>query len=1002
MASDITEETRKFRLSDGSDFYNCVVLGTKINLDTKRAYELVQDRSSCRAKQAADTLPKNINEENEIINRKPRLCKANTTTVTEDEIEILGLHTKTRLCIIYATKHNKIISSICVRYYGNNYKESLYMVYDETQRHYCSLYLYNTTDQSGEKRTILPSYDKTINTLLRKFFISNFNYHGDVQLDDEDHTVVNDVLYQEQVEYGDTPCIMDMDTEVNTPAEPGIIDNQISSNVTNSISKTAHTLCRKKIPENSSCLYSSFIDAISLTSTVQDLRSKVADCIFKRKDIFDVHMLLLDTDYKNREEYCNGIRNRDWGGEHELLALSQMHRTIIKVVNLRKDQQQNLSINTMSYGEDDKSCTSCIYLIYDRAGSHYEPLYLCNNEILQDEITTFDLDDTRVDDLLADFIRRQNESNRLSKVMTCTNHMSDESVHISQPIIAKTNSSDANEQYISANNIIPIIQNAVPYEIYEFRIGELPGDDQCLYASVIFQFDRSKMINIKCLRKNVANFIRDHTHNDSIYVPSSLGYQNHEDYCREIEEGIISGSEPERNGLSYLYPDILFCIISKPNKNNNTFCVGTYIKDISSYKKCVIILYNEENYIYMPLCLYNKTTDEEEKTNFKYDDTVKNLLRKFIQNELDYWGYVNFDSGKDNHAMDSPLHIENEPLDLAEMITENHSKNKSEKYNMKKRKAPEDDDNFIINKEMKKLTMNTNNEKTQSLTSSHPLPPNDQISRFHEETDISENIETLIQIDMLASYDPTIANMMEQQQQQQMEDFSTTLSTNTSVAADEQIRFETEPAERFRGRALSDYVPKSETKRDGTKAKPRNPCYFADRNNEHYLNLLISRKFLFNNPGPIWVEIAVVTRSIKGCIYLNPLFDFCPYKDGSFGDPCNPMLIKLEDVEMYPLTKYTDELQKLMLQLVVIMVKNDELVKKQPIIPFSSLSSNGQRHDAVYRTHDTFKNTFQLNDLRFAVTLWTQGPNDQEYQRRPDIQYISPVSTQDKKVKLYD
>ncbi|CAF3934799.1 unnamed protein product [Adineta steineri] len=805
----------------------------------------------------------------------------------------------------------------------------------------------------------------------------------------------DEVLQQGEVEYGNSSCIIGMNTEVNTPTEQKIkdndgnltmfavttttTDNQISSNVTTNISETTYTLRRKEVPGDGSCLYWSFLFAKPSKLTVQGLRDQVAAHV-SNMDIDDIQ-LQSGTDRPNRQQYCNRIRKGAWAGGLELEALSQIYHIMIKVIILRKDQQQNSSIDIMPFGKDDKSCIDCIYIVFDEAKSHYEPLYLCNIKNLQDKRTIFNRDNILVDFLLPDFIKRQIDSNHLSKGMTFTDHMLDESVHMLDSTVSKNNSFNANEQYASANNIISRIQNVAPIETYEFRVGELPGDDQTLYVSVVFQFDRSKMTNVKCLRKNVAHVIRSHTDNNGIHVPPSLDYQNREDYCLMVAAGIISGSEPEFNGLKYLYPDILFCIISKPNMNNNAPCIDIYVKDISSYKKCIIILYDEDNNVYMPLYLHNKINDEEEKTNFKYDDTVKNLLREFIKNKLNYSGYVNFDGEKDSHAMDSPSHVEHEPLDLAEMITENHSENKSEKYNMKKRKAP---------------------EITRLLTSSRLMLSTDQISPFHEEIDISVNIETFLQSDMLASYDSTITNMMEQQQQQ-MEGLSTTVSKDTSVAADdEQMRFETEPAERFRGRALSDYVPKSETKRDGTKAKPRNPSYFADRINQHFLNLLIPTRDLFADLRRVWIEIALVTRNINGCIYLNPLFDFLPYKkNGSYGDPCNPMLIKLEDVETYPLTKYTDELQKLMLKLVVIMCTNAELVKKQPMKVFKLDNSNGQTQETLYKTHDTFKKTFQLNDVYFAITLCTHGPDDEKHQRHLDTQYISEVSRQDNKVKLY-
>ncbi|CAF1229715.1 unnamed protein product [Adineta steineri] len=997
MASNITAETREFRLSDGSNFYNCIVVGTKANINPDRAYALVQERLYCRTNQTVNALPKNINVKSTNIARKPRLVKTNNATVNENEIEALGLLTKTRLCIIYVTKYNQTISSIRVKYYGNDYKESVYMVYDETQQQYCSLYLYNTIDLSGEQITILPSYNETINILLRKFFMSNFNCHVDVQLDDELQTTANDVLHQGQPECDNIPHIIDMETEVNTSTEQGITDNdgyptmsvtpkttdnQISLNVANNISKTTHALFRKTIPGDGSCLYWSFINAMSLKSTMKNLRNLVADYILQM-DIDD-SKLQFGADCQNRQQYCDGIRNGAWAGEPELVALSQMYEIMIKVINWRRDQQQNVPIKPIPYGENNKLCTKCIYIIFDEASLHYEPLYLCDIENLQSGITIFNRDDTFVDDLLPDFIKSQIGSNDPSKVMTSTEHWLDECFHMLDSTVSKTNLFNANEQYISANNIIPTTQNAISYKTHEFRRGELPGNGQSLYDATTFLSDRSKMINIKCLRENVANVIRSHTDNDvirshtdndGIHVPPSLDYDDRKDYCRKVEEGIISGSEPECYGLSYLYPDTLFCIISKPIMNNNAPCIDIYVKDISSYKKCIILLYNETSDIYMPLYLHNKINDEEEKTNFKYDDKVKDLLREFIQNKLNYCGYVSFDSEKDSHAVDSSSHVEHESIDLAERITENPGKNKSKKQNMMKRNAP---------------------EKTQSLTSSHPLPPNDQISRFHKRNDISENIDTSLQT-------ATITNKTEEEQQRK-EDLSPTLSTNTTVAAcREQMRLESEPAERFHGRAKSDYMPKSNTKRDGTQAKPRKPCYFADRINQHFLNLLIPIMYLFADPSRVWVEIALVTRIIKGCIYFNSLFDFFPYKkNGSYGNSCNPIYVNLGNYKMYPLTKYTENMQQLMLKLVVIMLTNDELVKKQPLKVFKLVSSNGQRQDTKHRTHDELKKDYYLNELRFAITLWIKGPNDKEYQRRPDIQYISPISIQDKEVKLYE
>ena len=70
------------------------------------------------------------------------------------------------------------------------------------------------------------------------------------------------------------------------------------------------------------------------------------------------------------------------------------------------------------------------------------------------------------------------------------------------------------------------------------------------------------------------------------------------------------------------------------------------------------------------------------------------------------------------------------------------------------------------------------------------------------------------------------------------------LTENISVILDnrnpvERMRLELEPALYFRGRKATDFKPKKSTKRNGKQAKPMAPRYFPDRENHHYLNLLV-------------------------------------------------------------------------------------------------------------------------------------------------------------------
>jgi hypothetical protein len=182
----------------------------------------------------------------------------------------------------------------------------------------------------------------------------------------------------------------------------------------------------------------------------------------------------------------------------------------------------------------------------------------------------------------------------------------------------------------------PAIKTLISEATHEFRIGELPGDDKCLFSSAIHLFDRSQTINIKSLRNKVANYIRESKDINDISLIHNTNCQTREEYCRKIEQGIIWIGESERRALAHFYPNLLFCIISKMNTNMNEPLVhiDTYVKDISSYKKSIIIFYDMQANNYIPLFLYDKINQQEEDIRLKYDDATKELLQKFIRNTL--------------------------------------------------------------------------------------------------------------------------------------------------------------------------------------------------------------------------------------------------------------------------------------------------------------------------------------------------------------------------------
>ncbi len=53
----------------------------------------------------------------------------------------------------------------------------------------------------------------------------------------------------------------------------------------------------------------------------------------------------------------------------------------------------------------------------------------------------------------------------------------------------------------------------------------------------------------------------------------------------------------------------------------------------------------------------------------------------------------------------------------------------------------------------------------------------------------------------------------------------------------------------------------------------------------------------------------------------------------------------------------------------------------------------------TYTRHRTFKKAYHLHDLRFALTLFKRAPGETGFRQCDDMQYISQISTEDKKRK---
>jgi len=173
------------------------------------------------------------------------------------------------------------------------------------------------------------------------------------------------------------------------------------------VSETKQEFVQKHIVGDGHCLFSSLCYVLrSLQkNTIKGLRKKVADFILQSDAISDE--VLLDDTHNTREQYCDLIKNTNkWGGELEIRAIGKLHGVIVCVVKMIEVRGIISSVYVTEFPENESSFEKCVYIIYLR-NNHYEPLYLRNGNNSNEEITTFNRNDTTVKKLLREFFQKK-------------------------------------------------------------------------------------------------------------------------------------------------------------------------------------------------------------------------------------------------------------------------------------------------------------------------------------------------------------------------------------------------------------------------------------------------------------------------------------------------------------------------------------------------------------------------------------------------------------------
>lgn len=176
----------------------------------------------------------------------------------------------------------------------------------------------------------------------------------------------------------------------NTSLEKNLIKNgeiftleetkatQVSQN--NSPAKKSSQICRKVVPADNSCLFTSInylMKGVLDLNCQKEMRELIARTVRNNPIEFNEGIL-----GKSNSAYCDWIRNStSWGGSIEIMILSKYYKIEICVVDIR-------TCRIDRFGED-CAYSKRIFLLYD--GIHFDPIHLITeNDHLETQFSTLD------------------------------------------------------------------------------------------------------------------------------------------------------------------------------------------------------------------------------------------------------------------------------------------------------------------------------------------------------------------------------------------------------------------------------------------------------------------------------------------------------------------------------------------------------------------------------------------------------------------------------------
>ncbi|CAF4166286.1 unnamed protein product [Adineta steineri] len=516
---------------------------------------------------------------------------------------------------------------------------------------------------------------------------------------------------------------------------------------------------------------------------------------------------------------------------------------------------------------------------------------------------------------------------------------------------------------------------------HEFHRGQVPVDSSSLLSSIRYINDTSETITNETIRNFVADNIFKNENLHTAILKRQINCTDAKEYHKQFRKDQLRDGEIEIQALSNICRVLIGVVSMKKNDQGSiNVKISKYGDDIQQFDECVYILYNEDAEHYDPLYIVNKANQDEKVTIFERDNTeTLDLLRTFIQEKLHAVDIKELDCCIPSRTTEPPTKIKDLIDDerLMGMITPMAAERSSPiERNDRSKNTTMDNRSCATKRRYRNFDELTYGQRTKQELSSNQT--NDRGAKYAkvDTNEFLESVKTnsefltfeeLFQTDFVASeFEPQI-------EQQLTTDSPATLNQPTNM------RLEVDIAEGHRGRTRGDFIPKKPFKPNGEPSELGPPRYFSDENGKTYLNLLILERILSGTLHQIYLEVGIITIEKDGYAYINPYFKLMVAPNDRLSPLLNPAY---------------------MLRLVVVTLTNRELMKaKQPLTIFSSSETdNGQKAITTrFKTHDEFKNAYDLHQMRFAITLWTKQHGEKEFRRREDIQYISSISIEDRK-----